>query len=447
MMYTNKQLLQLTLPLFAEQFLIVFVGVADTFMVSYAGEAAVSGVALVDTISFLITAVLGALCTGGAVVASQYLGSGDRQKVAGGYLRTVLPAEELAGVFYRVTLGYRQNLTSFQPALRLIFGNVEADVMQSARDYFRIVGFSYPFLAVYSAITALYRSQGNSMISMVSSLVVNLINVAGNFWFIRIMGLGAGGAALATALSRGVVCLLLCALVAHSGMLHDPGTVTLADCRSLTGKMLRIGVPTGVESSLFSLGKLLVQQLYASLGTVALAANAAAGALSCIATLPGGAISLAMLPVIGQAIGAGKPDEARRLGRKLLAIAYVLMLGTNLLVYIFLPQLSGLYGLTAETTAVVHDLLLWHCIFASLFYPAGFCIPAALRAAGDVRYPMVISVASMLVFRVGLSFVFVRGFGLGVVSIWMAIFVDWGFRAVLFGLRFHSNIWQKKKLL
>lgn len=410
-------------------------------MVSYAGEAAVSGVALVDTISFLITAVLGALCTGGAVVASQYLGSGDRQKVAltgrlllGGALLiglVILAGVELLGA----------------PALRLIFGNVEADVMQSARDYFRIVGFSYPFLAVYSAITALYRSQGNSMISMVSSLIVNLINVAGNFWFIRIMGLGAGGAALATALSRGVVCLLLCALVAHSGMLHDPGTVTLADCRSLTGKMLRIGVPTGVESSLFSLGKLLVQQLYASLGTVALAANAAAGALSCIATLPGGAISLAMLPVIGQAIGAGKPDEARRLGRKLLAIAYVLMLGTNLLVYIFLPQLSGLYGLTAETTAVVHDLLLWHCIFASLFYPAGFCIPAALRAAGDVRYPMVISVASMLVFRVGLSFVFVRGFGLGVVSIWMAIFVDWGFRAVLFGLRFHSNIWQKKKLL
>ena len=441
MMYTNKQLLQLTLPLFAEQFLIVFVGVADTFMVSYAGEAAVSGVALVDTISFLITAVLGALCTGGAVVASQYLGSGNRQKVAltgrlllGGALLiglVILAGVELLGA----------------PALRLIFGNVEADVMQSARDYFRIVGFSYPFLAVYSAITALYRSQGNSMISMVSSLVVNLINVAGNFWFIRIMGLGAGGAALATALSRGVVCLLLCALVAHSGMLHDPGTITLADCRSLTGKMLRIGVPTGVESSLFSLGKLLVQQLYASLGTVALAANAAAGALSCIATLPGGAISLAMLPVIGQAIGADKPDEARRLGRKLLAIAYVLMLGTNLLVYIFLPQLSGLYGLTAETTAVVHDLLLWHCIFASLFYPAGFCIPAVLRAAGDVRYPMVISVASMLAFRVGLSFVFVRGFGLGVVSIWMAIFVDWGFRAVLFGLRFHSNIWQKKKLL
>ena len=140
-------------------------------------------------------------------------------------------------------------------------------------------------------------------------------------------------------------------------------------------------------------------------------------------------------------------ERQSRVGRKLLAIAYVLMLGTNLLVYIFLPQLSGLYGLTAETTAVVHDLLLWHCIFASLFYPAGFCIPAALRAAGDVRYPMVISVASMLAFRVGLSFVFVRGFGLGVVSIWMAIFVDWGFRAVLFGLRFHSNIWQKKKLL
>ena len=248
---------------------------------------------------------------------------------------------------------------------------------------------------------------------------------------------------------RGGAAVLLCVLLAKSGMLAAPQKqpVRLAECREMLGKILYVGIPSGVESGLFSLGKLLVQRLYAGLGTVALAANAAAGALSCIATLPGGALSLAMLPVVGRAVGAGQPEEAKRLAAKLLRAAYGLMLAANLLVYVFLPQLSGLYALSAETTAVVRELLAWHCLFATLFYPAGFCTPSALRAAGDVRFTMAVSIASMLVCRVGLSCLFVLGLGWGVVSIWMTIFCDWGVRAVLFSLRLRSGAWQKHKIV
>ena len=441
--YTSQRMFRLVAPLFGEQFLVVFVGIADTFMVAYAGEAAVSGVALVDTISFLIVAVFSALCAGGSVVASQYGGSGDRNTVA-------LAARLLLGgtlaVGLLITLGVE---LGGAPLLRALFGNVEPEVLESAAVYFSILGFSYPLQAVYSAAAALFRSQGNSAVSLAASLVMNVVNVGGNAALIYGFKMGAAGAAWATLAARAVAALLLCLWLATSGMLRRGSAerATLAQCRALLGKILSVGVPSGVESGLFSLGKLLVQRLYAGLGTVALAANAAAGALSCIATLPGGAVSLAMLPVVGQAVGALDYAAARRLAHRLLRIAYVLMLAANALVYAFLPQLSGLYGLSGETTALVRELLLWHCLFATLFYPAGFCTPAALRAAGDVRYPMGVSIASMLVCRVALSYVFVLGFGWGVLSIWMAIFVDWGVRALLFSLRLHGTAWQKHRIV
>lgn len=442
-MFSSKQLVRLVAPLFGEQFLVVLVGITDTFMVAHAGESAVSGVALVDTISYLVVAVFGALCAGGSILASQYSGSGDRARVS-------LAARLVMGSTLAIALAMAALvLLCGNGLLALIFGRVEPEVMRSAREYFALIGCSFPFLAAYSAAAALFRSQGNSMVTLAASLLMNGLNVAGNAWFIYGKGMGAAGAALATLIARGGAAVLLCVLLAKSGMLAAPQKqpVRLAECREMLGKILYVGIPSGVESGLFSLGKLLVQRLYAGLGTVALAANAAAGALSCIATLPGGALSLAMLPVVGRAVGAGQPEEAKRLAAKLLRAAYGLMLAANLLVYVFLPQLSGLYALSAETTAVVRELLAWHCLFATLFYPAGFCTPSALRAAGDVRFTMAVSIASMLVCRVGLSCLFVLGLGWGVVSIWMTIFCDWGVRAVLFSLRLRSGAWQKHKIV
>ena len=302
-MFSSKQLVRLVAPLFGEQFLVVLVGITDTFMVAHAGESAVSGVALVDTISYLVVAVFGALCAGGSILASQYSGSGDRARVS-------LAARLLMGSTLAIALAMAALvLLCGNGLLALIFGRVEPEVMRSAREYFALIGCSFPFLAAYSAAAALFRSQGNSMVTLAASLLMNGLNVAGNAWFIYGKGMGAAGAALATLIARGGAAVLLCVLLAKSGMLAAPQKqpVRLAECREMLGKILYVGIPSGVESGLFSLGKLLVQRLYAGLGTVALAANAAAGALSCIATLPGGALSLAMLPVVGRAVGGGQP--------------------------------------------------------------------------------------------------------------------------------------------
>lgn len=442
-MYSNRQLIRLIVPLFGEQFLIVFVGITDTFMVAFAGEAAVSGVALVDTISYLIVVVFSALCTGGAVVASQYNGSGNKNRVA-------LTSRLLLGSTFIIAIVVMILVELFgNELLSVIFGSVEPDVMQSAKDYFCLIGYSFPMLAAYSAAAALFRSQGNSAISLLASTVMNVINIAGNAYFIYVCKMGAAGSGLATLLARAAAAILLCVLLIRNEMLHysTPHIATVGECKEILGKIFYIGIPSGLETGLFSFGKLLVQRLFVTLGTVALAANAAAGSLSCIATLPGGAMSLAMLPVVGKAIGAGDSDEARRLSKKLTRIAYVLLLAANLLVYLFLPQLTGLYSLSNTTAAVVRQLLLWHCLFATLFYPAGFCTPAALRAAGDVRYTMTVSIVSMLVCRVALSYLFVKVFGFGVLSIWMAIFIDWGVRALLFTWRMRGNAWHKYKLI
>lgn len=442
-MYTNRQLIRLIVPLFGEQFLIVSVGITNTFMVAHAGETAVSGVALVDTISFLIVSVFSAMCTGGAVVASQYNGSGDKNRV-------VLASRLLLGSTVVIALVMMFFVELFgDTLLGAIFGNVDVSVMKSAKDYFCLIGLSLPMLAAYSSAAALFRSQGNSLVSLFASLVMNVVNVAGNAWFIYVCKMGSVGTGLSAILARGTAAAVLFILLLKSGMLRYPAPhkATFAECRVLLGKIFYIGVPSGVETGLFSFGKLLVQRLYALLGTVALTANAAAGALTTIATLPSDALSLAMLPVVGKAIGAGRPDEARRLAKKLLFAAYALMLATNLLVFLFLPQLTGMYALSDTTTAVMRRLLLWHCLFATLFYPSGFCAPAALRAAGDVRYTMTVSIVSMLVFRVALSYLFVKVLGFGVLSIWMAIFCDWGVRALLFILRMRGRAWYKYKIV
>lgn len=442
-MYSGKQLVRLTLPLFGEQFLVVLVGIADTFMVAHAGEAAVSGVALVDSISYLIIVVFGALCAGGSILASQYAGSKDKNRLAmsARLLMASVTVIGLALMLFVLLLG--------APLLRLIFGNVEQAVMQSAADYFFYIGISFPLLALYSAAAALFRSQGNSGVTLLASILMNVVNIGGNAWYIYGQNLGAKGAAIATMQARGAAAVFLCALLLRSGLLRFAGDHrgTAAGYRELLGKILWIGVPSGVESGLFSFGKILVQRLYTSLGTAALAANAAAGTLSCIATLPASAISLAMLPVVGQAVGAGKPGEGRRLANKLLLAAFGAMFASNLLVYAFLPQLSGLYGLSAGTTRITKQLLFWHCIFAFLFYPAGFCTPAALRAAGDMRFTMTASIVSMLVCRVGLSYLFVDVLHFGVLSIWMAIFVDWGVRSLLFTLRLRGTKWYRHKIV
>lgn len=441
-MFTSKDLKKLIIPLIFEQLLAVSVGFVDTFMVSIAGEAAVSGVALVDNISNLLIQILSALATGGAVVCSQYLGSKniDMSKKSAGQLIFIMST--LSALLMVISLIGNHGIINF------IFGKIEKDVFESASIYFYITAISYPFLGVYNAGAALFRSIGNSKISMNTSLIMNIINICGNALFIFVFDMGVAGVALATLISRIISAIIIIALMfkAESAIRIKSGRDFLP-CPSIIRKILSIGLPSGLENGMFQIGKLSVSSLVSTFGTAAIAANSVANSVTMFANIPGNAIGMAMITVIGQCIGAKKPDEAKRYGKKLMFIAYAGILATNIIMTIVAVPVVGLFHLSPEATKT--GLSLIHCfsLVAIFIWPLSFTMPNALRAAGDAKYTMMVSIFSMWAFRVGSSYLLGGTLGLGVLGVWFGMFIDWGFRSLAFLIRFLRGKWTQKAVI
>lgn len=441
-LFTREELKKLIIPLILEQLLAISIGMSDTLMVSACGEAAVSGVSLVDSISVLLIQILSALATGGAVVCSQYLGKKmpEKARLSAGQLMFIML---VVSVTVMVAV-----LFSSEFLLRTIFGQIEADVMENARVYFLVTALSYPFLGVYNAGAALFRSMGNSKISMYTSLVMNIINIAGNALLIFGFGLGVLGAALSTLVSRTISALVMAVLLCKK---DNPLCIASLACLrpqwDVISRILKIGIPSGVENGMFQIGKLLVSSLTATFGTAAIAANAVANSIAGFANIPGNAIGLAMVTVIGRCIGAGEKEQARNYSRKLLTIAYIGMFLTNLAVFVGVKPLVSCFSLSAEAHGIAVQLLRTFAVCAILIWPLSFALPNTLRAAGDAKYTMAVSVFSMWVFRVFSSYFFAGTLGLGVLGVWIGMYVDWLFRSILFVIRYLHGKWLNKRVV
>ncbi|MDO4271241.1 MAG: MATE family efflux transporter [Eubacteriales bacterium] len=423
-------------PLILEQVLAITVGLADTIMVSAVGEAAVSGVSLVDMLNVLIINIFAALATGGAVVVAQLLGSKERE-------RSCDAAKQLYFVVTLISVGIAALVMLFRaPLLRLLFGGIEDDVMQSALTYLTISVFSYPVLALYNAGAALFRAQGNSRVSMLIAGLINVVNLIGNFLLIFVFGLGVAGAALSSLFSRGVAAVVITLLLRspeHTVSLRR-GAPFRPD-RSLIRRILQIGIPNGLENSLFQLGRVLVVSIIALFGTSQIAANAVANNLDAIGIIPGQAINLAMITVVGQCVGACDAEQARRMAKKLVKLTYIILGGACLLTILFSPLVLRVYSLSPEALSLARTLVLIHNGSAMLLWPVSFTLTNALRAANDVRYPMVCAILSMMLIRLGGGYILAVHFNLGAVGIWIAMVGDWICRTVCFTTRFHSNKW------
>lgn len=439
MRFDKKYLYRLILPLIVEQVLAVTIGMADTVMVSAAGEAAVSGLSLVDSINILLINIFAALATGGAVVVSQYLGKDDRKQACQSAKQLVLVTGIVSLLLMLIALLFRDQL------LHLIFGNVEAEVMRNAQIYWTLTALSYPFIALYNSGAALYRSMGNSKISMVNSAMMNGINIIGNTYLIYVLGWGSAGAGTATLISRVIgAVLILWMLKKNENQVFIDSYLHLGYDKKLIKNILKIGVPNGFENGMFQLGKILVQGLIATFGTYAIAANAVANNISSMFIIPGAAIGLGMITVVGQCIGAKEQEQAKYYTKMLLKWAYISMISLNIFILLISGFLLKFYNLSSETTDIAWQLLACHGVFGMMIWPLSFTLPNALRAAGDARFTMIISVVSMWTFRVGLSYVFAHYLSLGVLGVWLAMVCDWAFRTVLFVYRFLSNRWLKK---
>lgn len=434
-LFSKKDLRRLLIPLIIEQILAVLVGMADVVMVSAVGEAAVSGVSLVDSISTLIIQLLAALSTGGAVVCSQYLGKKD-PKNASVAANQLLLSTFLLSVFIMIVA-----LVGNRSLLALIFGSIEADVMSNAQTYFFLSAVSYPFLAIYDACAALYRSMGNSKVSMNTSLCMNAINVVGNALCVYGLHMGVAGVGIPTVVSRATAGIIMLVIVRNPDhLIHVDRRLRLGFHPQMIRNILRIGVPAGMENSMFQLGKILVQSLVSSLGTASIAGFAVANNLVQFEYLPGTAIGLGMVTVIGQCVGAGEHAQARQYTNYLLKVNYGILAVLAVLLTALSTPLVGIYNLSPEASSIAVALIVVHS-FAMIIWPVAFALPNALRAASDVKFTMVTAVFSMWAFRIGLSYVLVLGFHLGVMGVWIAMFADWGFRAVLFFIRYRSGRW------
>lgn len=434
--FSDRDLRRLIVPLVIEQLLAITVGLFDSVMVSQVGEAAISAVSLVDTVNVLLVNAFAALATGGAVIAGQYLGRREAVKAGHSGAQLLLfmgEASLLIMVLFYLAKGF---------VLGVVFGRVEPDVAAYANTYYIIVEASIPFLAIYSAGAALFRVMGNSKISMWVSLLMNLINVAGNALLIFGFRMGVEGVAIPTLVSRAVGAVMMVVLLRRPGLPLRVEKFTLRHDRYVVKNILRFGVPNGLESSMFQLGKILLLSTVAVLGTASVAANAMGNTICTFQCVPGNALGLAMVTVVSRCVGAGNYEKARFYTKKLMKATYFFMWGSIALVLALLPLIMRLYNVSDQAAEYARQIIWMHGIAAAVLWPASFTLPQALRAAGDTRFTMVVSTASMWTLRVGLGVLLGRFWGFGVLGIWMAMFADWALRVSFFLPRFLGHKWE-----
>ena len=442
MTFTDRDLRKLLLPLIAEQVLTSMMGIVDTMMVSNVGSAAVSGVSLVDSINKLVLFLFSALATGGTIVCSQYIGRRDKLHSDRAARQVLLSALAMGLLVMAVCLTFRKGL------LRLIFGSVEADVMAAAEIYFLITALYYPFIALFNASAALYRAAGNSRLPMIVSVSCNGLNVVGNAVLMFVFGMGVKGAAISTTVSIFIaaVVMLLFLRRPHQAVEVGPLHAIRPDFRTIW-LVLSIGIPTGVENAMFQLGKLVVQSTVSTLGTTAIAANAIVVVIELLTSMPSMAIGTGMMTVAGQCIGAGKLDEAKYYIKKLTLWSAVVLLGINWAIYFLTGPICALAGMEPDARELTRQVMLLISIVKPFLWTMAFMPAHGMRAAGDVRFSMWVSVISMWISRVALTTVLCRILGMGLVGVWCGYFADWAVRSTIFTLRYRSGKWSEKKVI
>ncbi len=436
--YSNGDLRRLILPLIMEQLLAILVGMLDTVMISGVGEAAVSGVSLVDNINILVINIFAALATGGAVVAGHALGQKNREQAGKSAWQMVLFLLYSSAAMTVILLALHKTI------LRAVFGQVEEAVMSSAVTYLIITGLSICPLALYNGCAALFRAMGDSRTTMYISLLMNLLNLVGNALLIFVFQMGVAGAAISTLIARTVSAVLIFKLMFDEKKdISFKGRLTLRMDFPQVKKILYIGIPNGLENSLFQLGKILLLSLVSTFGTSAIAANAVCGTITNFNILPGMAINMALLSVASYCIGAGEFEQTRYYTKKLMRLTWLCISAVSLVMMAGAPFFLKIYHLTPETGALAVQVIRYHAIMCMVAWVASFTLPNTLRAAGDVMWTMAIAIVSMWVFRIGTAYFFSNVFDLGLIGIWIAMTIDWMFRGICYEIRYQRGKWER----
>ena len=438
-LFSNRKLLLLLIPIIAEQFLNSLMGMADSMMVSNVGAAALSGVSLVDSINNLVVQAFNALATGGVIICSTYVGQKDMKRANEAASQVVLVSAFISVFVMFICLFFRN------PLLKLVFGQIEPDVMTSASIYFLLTILSYPGIALAAAGSALFRAQSNTRLPMNVAIVSNILNVAGNAVLIWGFGLGVYGAAIATLSSRLFSAIVLMGLLRRKN--QDIFVRMYHKIRPDFPKIHRIlamGIPNGIENSMFQFGKLAIQSSVSTLGTMAIAAQSMTNIFENVNGVAGIGVGIGLMTIVGQCLGAGRKDEAVYYTKKMIGWGYIAILTSCLFTYAIARPVTVLAGMEPESARLCIYMLGWITIAKPILWSLSFITPYAMRAAGDVKFSMIVATLTMWLCRVTLATYLIRVVGMGAMGVWIGMFADWAIRGIIFTFRFRSGKWIHK---
>ncbi len=441
-MFSNRDLKNMIVPLFFEQLLVMLVGIMDTFIVSYVGEAAVSGVSLVNSFNTIFIYLFTALASGGAVVISQYIGNKDQKNSVRSSSQLLMFSTLFSIVLTCIVLMFHQAILS------ALFGKVEIDVMNACITYIVISALSYPFIAIYNAGASLFRSMGKTKTTMYVSLASNIINVIGNCIGVFVLHAGVAGVAIPSLIARAFSAIVITNLCFRNDQTtYYTKKDLFAFDTDILKRVLSIAVPNGIENGIFQFVKVALSSVVALFGTYQIAANGVAQSIWSLAALMGVTLGPVYITVIGQCMGSGNQEQAKYYFKKLNKLAIVLSIVWNLIVLALTPLFMHFYQLSSETLQLIFYLVVIHNVFNAIVYPISGPLSNGLRAAGDVKFTMIVSIASTLLARFVFSIIFAIYLNMGVIGIAFAMCLDWTIRAVIFYCRYRSLKWLEFKVI
>ncbi len=439
MLFTKKDLRKIYYPLLLETLLSVTVGIADTIMVAQAGEASVSGVSCFNTIQNFLIALFSAFGTGGSVIVSQLIGMENEK-------RARFASKELLYLALFVSLVVGGVFFIFkEQVLSLIYGNVEADVFKAALDYSIPIIISMPFMALTSSLTAIFRAQGKTQSTFIVSTIGNIVNIIGNAICLFLFDMGAFGVGLSTLISRMIMAAIFLTLIhSHKLKVYIDSLLKFEFDLPMAKTIFSIALPSGAESSIFQLGKIVTISTIAACGTASIASFAFLDNMGTFANITGSAAGLALMVCGGQSCGGGRYDEARWYTSYFIRLAYLLIFLTSVVVLSLLPVILKAYNYSAETESLATIVTVENLIIQILIWPLSFTLPQALKSAGDVTFTMVVAVSSMWLFRVVSARVLGLRFGFGLRGVMWGMYIDWIVRSILYVWRYKSGKWTEK---
>ena len=443
-MFSNRLICSLLIPVVLEQLLNSIMGTADTMMVSNVGSAAISAVSLVDSINVLVIQAFSALAAGGAIVCAQYIGQKNKEKANESARQVLFIITAISVAVSLICLVFQK------PLLRLIFGSVEPAVMSASETYFFYTALSFPFIAAYDSAASIFRAQDNTKGPMIISMISNVMNIAGNAVMIWVFHMGVAGAALSTLISR-----IFCAVVVIIQLRkeREGQEIVVRDYFkirpdwSMIRRILGLGIPSGVENSMFQLGKLAIQSTVSTLGTAAIAAQAMTNILENLNGIAAIGVGVGLMTIVGQCLGAGRKDEAVYYIKKLCVIAEVIIIISCLGVFALTKPITILGGMEKVSADMCFHMVMWITIVKPIAWTMAFIPGYGLRAAGDVKFSMITSCCTMWACRFCLCVFLIRVMGFGPMGVWIGMFADWTLRGIIFTWRFHSRKWLQHKVI